>query len=253
MKNKFVVVITRAESQSERLQQLLQESGFDVFLLPAIKIGYLRPTAQALSIIKQLNNAAFDWIVFTSVNGVRGLAAMQSGITIPPAIRVAAVGRKTAAALSEVFARDPDLVPAKADAGSLLGELSPVVSEKSRVLLVTGSKNTELLHEGLLACGAAVEKLCVYKSSANPDAASGFQSLSAIPADKLIFTFFSPSAVKSVLGLGREGRSILNQAQLVSIGPVTSECLKTEGFSNIMEAEAQHEDSLVALLTRRFK
>ena len=110
------VVVTRAREQASELRARLEALGADVLELPSIAIEPLAFDVPDL--------AAYEWVVFTSVNGVlgffdRGLAGAGLDARALGAVRVAAIGPGTASALAARGVR-PDLVPERFVAESLL-------------------------------------------------------------------------------------------------------------------------------------
>ena len=122
--------------------------------------------------------AGYEWLVFTSVNGVRRLlrprprAPPASTPARWPGLRVAAIGPGTARALAR--ARHPRRSPARA----LRRRVSPggvpaPADAGARVLLARAERRRDVLPDGLGARGYAVDVLPVYRTvPATPDPAA---------------------------------------------------------------------------------
>ena len=125
------MVVTRAREQVSGLRLRLEELGAEVLELPAIEISPIEVTVPDLS--------RYEWLVFTSPNGVR--AFFHDGLT--PAgldaralagLRLAAIGPGTAHTLATRGLR-ADLLPERFVAESLLEAFPPPSTPDSRVLL----------------------------------------------------------------------------------------------------------------------
>jgi uroporphyrinogen-III synthase len=101
------VVVTRPADQARPLVERLEALGHDVAVCPLIEIEPTGPD--------EVDVSCYDWLVVTSANAARELAARMRG---RPA-RVAAIGPGTAAALPH----EPDLVPRVSTQEGLLAEL----------------------------------------------------------------------------------------------------------------------------------
>jgi uroporphyrinogen III methyltransferase/synthase len=230
------VLVTRPVEQAGGLVDLLSELGAEVLIQPAIEI---RPPADWAAVDGALVRLAeFDWIVFSSVNGVDGLLARLLDATRgAPAdlralggIQIAAIGSATAQRLAEYHLR-ADLVPdefrAEALAEALVGH-----AQGKRILLVRASRGREVLAETLVAAGAIVEQVVVYQSldveSPAPEIAERLR------AGRIDFVTVTSSAIARSLAQLFGGD--LAKARLASISPVTSETLRELGFVPAVEA-----------------
>src|SRR5262249_55443693 len=160
------VVVTRAREQASELRMELETLGAEIVELPAITIEPLPFTVPDL--------AAYQWVVFTSVNGViawfdRGLAAKGQDARAFAGVKVAAIGPGTAAALVSrgIVA---DLVPERFVAESLLDAFPDPSPAGGRVLLARAEQARDVLPDGLAARGYDVEVIAVYRAvTAAPD------------------------------------------------------------------------------------
>src|SRR5690349_24958028 len=91
------VVVTRAEGQSVQLVAMLREAGAVPIVFPTISIVPLDDTSELDAALQRL--ATYDWVIFTSVNGVKNVLARLEALGIPPTVfdvcKVAAVGPAT--------------------------------------------------------------------------------------------------------------------------------------------------------------
>lgn len=155
------ILITRPVEQATRLAQLIRDAGGEPILFPAVEIEALPETAIA-SFLKRLEY--FDLIVFVSPNAAR--VAWPHILTnggIPVQAKVAAVGPGTVAELKKNGVENIISPREGFDSGALLGELSDMRLEGSRVLIVRGQGGREFLAEALRARGATVEYFECYR------------------------------------------------------------------------------------------
>jgi len=228
-----VIVVTRAREQSGPLVDLLEAAGGRVLLVPTIAIEppeSWEPLDEALGRL-----ADYDWVVFTSVNGVamvrRRLRARERGPEALAGARVAAIGPATAAAL-ERFGCRVDLTPteyvAEALADGLRGRLAP----GARVLLPRAAEAREVLVRELAAMGARVDEVPAYRTRpASEGAARLREALAARQVD--VVTFTSPSTVRHFAALFRPGelRTLMADVVVAAIGPITRAAAAAVGLT----------------------
>ncbi|MGZ8763292.1 MAG: uroporphyrinogen-III C-methyltransferase, partial [Acidimicrobiia bacterium] len=208
------IVVTRAREQASELRTRLEELGADVIELPSIAIAPLEFTRPDLG--------SYSWLVFTSANGVghffdRALVAKGLDARALGHLRIAAIGPGTAAALVERGVH-ADLLPERFVAESLLDAFPPPASPGVRVLLARAETARDVLPEGLLAAGYAVDVLPLYRTETATPAAVVLEQVRAGDVDAVTFT--SSSTVTNFCDL--VGPLPEPGPAVVSIGPVTS-------------------------------
>lgn len=158
------VVVTRPEHQAASLCALLETAGARVLRIPALSIEPLADPAAACVALARL--ARFDLVIFVSANAVEHALRLLGGR--PPTLdwpRIAAVGPATAAALERRGLR-VDLVPRpRHDSEALLAlpELAAPEVFGRRVAIFSGEGGREVLARTLLARGARVDRIPVYR------------------------------------------------------------------------------------------
>jgi len=109
----------------------------------------------------------FDWLVFTSDNGVKfffqRLSACGKDARRLSKAKIACIGKTTADCLREL-AISADLVPELESSAGLLREFKKINMKGKRVLLPQSEIASAEMPNGLLKMGAAVEKMPVYKT-----------------------------------------------------------------------------------------
>lgn len=225
------VLVTRPVEQSEALRDRLEELGAQVLVQPAIEIVPPADWAAVDAALARLHQ--YDWLVFSSANGVRFLLdrlCSKRDLRQTGAVRLAAIGPGTADALAGYRLR-ADLVPAEYRAESLAEALAPQARGR-RFLLARASRGREVLAEQLRAAGGQVDQVVVYQShdvaAADPDVAA------ALAKGGIDWVTVTSSAIaRSLVKLfGAE----LRRARLASISPVTSATLSELGHEPAVEA-----------------
>lgn len=244
------VLVTRPRRQSAGLQKRLEELGAAVYALPAIEIGGPPDPAAVAQTLARLND--FQWLVFTSVNGVEAfLAALEAGGRDWRALghlRLAAIGPRTADALRARHLH-ADVVPSVYCSETLAAELAPRVAGQ-RVLLARADRGREILRE-LLATVAEVSQLAVYSQldAVEADAAI-LERLRSGGIDYLTLT--SSNIVRSLARLldAESKRRLGTQVRVVTISPVTSAAARECGIPVHAEAVDYTIDGVVAALLK---
>lgn len=236
------VVVTKARSSSRELRRLLSEAGAIVIDCPMIQIGKAAPTAASNKMLQVLDQ--YNWIVFTSVNGVRGffrrLKARGKDARAVATCRIAAVGPVTARSLRR-FGLLADVVPDKHNAAGLLRALANVDLGSSKVLLPRGDIAGHELPNGLRAAGAGVDELIVYRTLPATPSVSQIGALGQA-SDAILFC--SPSAVRRFVALDMNA----NGAAVACIGQTSAEAAREAGLSVDVVAERSSSSGLVSAL-----
>lgn len=233
------VVVTRARVQASGLVARLRALGAEVVEAPAIEIT--DPDDGGAALRSATNRIGeFDWIVFTSPNGVRRTFAHVPDTRALGGVGVAAIGPGTAEALAEVRVV-PDLLPERFVAEGLLDVFPAPPPAGGRVLLARAAVARDVLPDGLVAAGWQVEVVPAYRTvTALLD-----EEVRTRIADADAVTFTSSSTVTNLLSA--VGADAL-PATIVSIGPVTSATARDLGLTVTAEAEQHTIDGLVAML-----
>jgi uroporphyrinogen-III synthase len=240
------VVVTRARHQAENLCTLLQSAGAEVARLPLLEV--VPPTDP-----RPLESAATElamvrWLVLTSANSVHALLERAGG-ALPPALRIAVVGRRTAAALRE-YGIEPTLTAKESRSEGLAAILDPHLGRQERVLLPQAADAREGLAQKLVEAGAEVVRVVAYEKRTPDNAAALATTL--FGDDELGWvTFTSPSIVRALVAvLGDAWTRARSSLQALSIGPVTTAELEKQGAPFVVEAETPSDEGLLRSLER---
>ncbi len=243
------IVVTRPEGQAASLIAQLATLGATVLHAPTIRIGD-PPSYTALdAALRHL--PSYDWIVWTSANGVARTVARLETLGLDPGLvrscQLAVIGDATARTLT-MFGYTADLVPPQAVAESLRETLIAAgVGAGSRLLVPQPVTSRDLLATGLRAAGAVVDVVPAYQTELNTDAAANLrQWLAAGRIDCALVT--SPSTVRGLLALLDGDLEALRRIPLACIGPVTADAARALGIEPALVATVHTNDGLVAAL-----
>ena len=248
------VVVTRNREQIGLLSKKLEAVGAEVLEIPLIEISEDRHPETADDVFAEF--WSYEWIVFSSANGVRyffeEFYRRYSDIRALGGIRFAAIGEATQREI-ESHRIEVELVAEKATAEGFAEALIATDSlDNAKVLVVTGNRNRRVLVEKLNAAMAIVDELPVYKTElAELEENRIVKDFRERGADYLIFT--SSSAVSSFVAQAKSLKLAPNAVspKALSLGPLTSEKLRSHGITVALEASKQTLDTLVAELVKR--
>lgn len=234
------VLLTRPRDQADSLRRLTG-LGADVMLQPAIRITDPPDWAPVDTALARLDR--YDWLVFSSVNGVRylldRLCRGQGDLRRLGQVKLAAIGPATAEELRRYRLR-ADLIPGEYRA-EILAEQLAAEAPGQRFLLARASRGREVLAERLSAAGGTVDQIVVYSSTdvkaADPRVAA------ALSAGRIDWVTVTSSAIaRSLVALFGDA---LRQSKLASVSPVTSEALRQLGYEPAAEATQYTMEGLI--------
>lgn len=237
-----MVVLTRPEGRGADWKEALADAGAAVSELPLIAISFEPDDAVLSEVLDGINQ--YDWVVFTSANGVRGFFdrffERFTDIRSVGGARFACVGPATERQL-RAYHLDSDLTAVQADARALGQELIEKHDiENQKVLLVTGNLNSPELPRMLSDGGLAiVDVLRVYGTEENPVGASPEAAeFRRRGADAIVFA--SPSAVESFIHQAASLRpeAGARQPKAVAVGPTTADAVRRAGIPLAATASA---------------
>lgn len=250
------VVVTRTREQASQLSRQLLELGAEVLEIPTIKI--VPPDNKQDLMDALLGLGEYDWIVFTSPNGVDAFfdyffKAFEDLRDIG-GVRIAAVGAVTAQKLRDLHLK-VDLMPDEYVAKKIVAAFRGYESiENLRILLVRAQVANADLPKGLEEAGAIVDDIAIYKTVPETEDRNGAAArFGEAGADWITFTssstvqnfhtrFNLPALVKQHPRL-----------KLASIGPETSKALAELGLKPTVQAREHTIDGLVHALQRYSK
>ena len=241
------VGVTRPVTQSAGVVGRLVQLGAEPVLMPTIEILPPVSSSEVDSVLDRLDE--FDWIVFTSANGVAGLLGrlwdVGADLRRLSNCRLAAIGPATAEALAGYRLR-ADLVPESFRAEAL-GEALGSRVEGARVLWARASRGRDVLPDLLEKAGADLHQLVVYRNEDVEGWPAG--TVERLAAGRLDWIgLSSPSIARGVARLARSADVSLDSTRLASISPVTSQAAREVGLEVSVEAETSPWDGLLAAI-----
>lgn len=197
------IVVTRAQHQADEFVAELEQYGARVMVCPTIEISALDSYELLDEAIEHLYG--YDWIIFTSVNGVdhffARLHASGHETSELDELKVCAIGEATAERLSDLHVH-VDVVPDEFKAEGVFAELERFVGgrdnlSKLNVLIPRASVARDYLPRALQEAGARVDVVPAYRTSLPADLDRG-RVAAMLSGDADCIAFTSASTVKNL-------------------------------------------------------
>jgi uroporphyrinogen III methyltransferase/synthase len=234
------IVVTRARAQASEFTGRLEALGAEVIEFPTIEV--VPPTSYAALDAALGRLGDYQWVVFTSVNGVRAflerLAAVGRDTRDLGGTRLAAIGSETARALARAHLR-ADAVPEEYRAEALAAALGNVSVRGQRILLPRAAGARAVLPDTMRALGAEVDEVETYRTRPPAGATEEVRGLLA-GGEVDLLTFASSSTVRNFVDLlGAEGLRVAltrprrcdgRRVEVGCIGPVTAQTARALGL-----------------------
>jgi uroporphyrinogen III methyltransferase/synthase len=213
------VLVTRSREQASALSERLRELGAQPLEYPAIEIAPPKDIAPLDEAIARL--ATYDWLIFTSTNGVRALADRMNekgaDIRALGRLKIAAVGPATAQAVQD-YGLSVDYMPEVYTTREIAAGIGDVAGE--RILLPRAAQAPKQLAQALRGKGAVVDEVAAYRTLA----VGAADELKALLEDAQIdiVTFTSSSTVRNLVRMLGGDIERLRGPTVACIGPVTA-------------------------------
>jgi uroporphyrinogen III methyltransferase/synthase len=230
------IVVTRAQEQAGELSGRLRSLGGDAIELPVISIQPPEDSAPLDLAIAHL--ADYDWLIFTSVNGVRFfLERLDHSAHDLRSLKakICAIGPATRQAIEDLHLK-VDLMPDEYVAESLVAAFASEQLNGKRILLPRAALARDVIPTELSKLGARVDVVEAYRNIIPENATSRAQEILAGDERPDWITFTSSSTVDNTIAVA--GRGALEGVRIASIGPVTSNTVRQHGLT--VDAEAKH-------------
>jgi uroporphyrinogen III methyltransferase/synthase len=251
------IVVTRPRAQAAALADLLEDRGAEVITFPTIAIA---PPADPAALDRAVGAArGYDWIVFTSANGVQAFferfAAAERDVRELASVRLAAIGPETAAELGRRLLR-PAVVPGDYRAEGLLDALAAEDLRGRRILLPRAAGARAILPDELRRRGAEVDEVLAYRTVL-PSGAGVAALVAALEAGEVdAVTFTSSSTVRNFVAmLGQPALARVGAdggPAVACIGPVTAETARELGLRVDVVPSAYTVPALASALADHF-
>jgi uroporphyrinogen III methyltransferase / synthase len=260
------IVVTRAREQASALSERLRAAGAEPIEYPVIAFAPPDDWSLLDRALREIDG--YDWVIFTSVNGVRYTLDRMRDLGVDPqrlnGLKLAAIGPATAAALQDAGLR-ASFVPNEFVAEAVLAQIGDVSAD--RILLPRADIARELLADGLEAKGATVDNVVAYRTVLGTGEARtenqepGSDRVVGLLRDRGIdaVTFTSSSTVKNFFArldqsgvTNDEARDLLHRVTIAAIGPITANTAREFGLHVAIEAEKYTIDGLMDALIEVF-
>ncbi len=234
------IVVTRARQQASELVDRLSALGAECLECPTIETAPPDDYSPLDSAIE--NTAEYEWIVFTSVNGVdfffNRLFEKGKDTRCLGGLKTASIGPATEKRLLE-FGIKSDIVPESYRAEAVVEAFKRIDVKGKKILLPRAKEARPVLPVELTKMGARVDEIIAYVTNEVRDSAAQLcESLEKEEVD--LVTFTSSSTVRNfqtLLPRGKQG-ALMNKVVVASIGPITSDTAKELGFTVDITAES---------------
>ena len=234
------IIVTRAREQASDMVKRLSDLGAECLEFPTIKVVPPEDTTPLKGAIERLPD--YNWIVFTSVNGVKFffdlLFDAEKDVRALAHLNTAAIGPATAAELLK-YGLKSDIIPKNYRAESVVEAFSQEPLNGKKILLPRAKEARPVLPVELRKMGAEVDEVIAYVTEkVRENVEMLIDQLEKKAIDLISFT--SSSTVKNFKTLLPEDRfnSLMEGIAIASIGPITSETAKGLGFDVRVTAES---------------
>jgi uroporphyrinogen III methyltransferase/synthase len=234
------IVVTRARQQASDLVRRLSDLGAECLEFPTIKVVSADNPVPLDEAVKNLS--VYDWIIFTSVNGVKfffdHLFGTDKDVRALNHLHTAAIGPATAEKLFE-YGLKSDIVPQNYRAEAVVDAFRKIKLEGKKILLPRAKEARPVLPVELRKMGAEVDEVTAYlteKVRGNVD-----QLLERLEAKTIdLITFTSSSTVQNFKDLlpPDNFKQLIKGITIASIGPITTETAIESGFEVAITAKS---------------
>jgi len=248
------ILVTRSREQASGLSRAIEQLGGEPVEFPTIAITAPEdnmPLEQALP-----NLSAYQWLIFTSVNGVTyffdTLRRLNGDIRDLTGIKICAIGPQTGHALQKM-ALQVTYIPTEFRAEAIVEGLRDKLAAGDRVLLPRADIARKILPEALTTLGAQVDEVTAYRTVLGTGNAELIRDMLAQGSIDLI-TFTSSSTVRNFVTLLEAAApgQLVGAAKVASIGPITSATARELGLPVHIEAHEYTINGLVQAILAYF-
>ncbi|CDQ39422.1 MULTISPECIES: uroporphyrinogen-III synthase [Virgibacillus] len=235
------ILITREKKKTAAFSEKIKQLGGVPIEIPLLRIECSKTKENHLD-FKRLDT--FDWILFTSSNGVDCFFQLANYYQVNQDIlhtkNIAVVGRKTEETLI-LYGRKADFIPSTYNAATMAEEFLTSYPDATSILLVRGNRSRDVLPNRLKAAEKAFTAMEVYETHANYSMKNKLRE-QLLNSQIDYITFTSPSTVESFV----EMTTMDVAATCVCIGSTTKQRAKELGFSSILMPSEYTIDGMIA-------
>ncbi len=246
------VLVTRSREQASVLSRKIEQLGGEPWEFPTIDV--IEPEDYTPLDTAVSNLAAYQWVIFTSVNGVKyffnRLRAMKKDVRALNGVKICAIGPKTREALEERGLM-VDYVPGEYRAEEIIAGLTGKVKPGDRILLPRADIARRILPEALTEMGAEADEVTAYRTVLGAGNAKLLREM--LEQKKInVITFTSSSTVRNFVKLiGADNLTdLLSGVMVASIGPITSNTARELGIDVTVEASEYTINGLIDAIVK---
>jgi len=251
------IVVTRAREQASEFRRMLESLGAETIEFPTIEVIAPETWGPLDRAIEKLHG--YDWLVFTSVNGVRffldRLQVLGKDVRDLKGIKIGVIGPKTAE-MWERFGIHPDLMPDEYRAEAVVGAFQEKGIQGAKILIPRAVEAREVLPDDLRKAGAHVDVVPAYRTiRPDHDTEKVRERLRKGTIDMVTFTSSSTvtNFVKMFTADGDELHKWMEPVAVACIGPITAKTAEENGINvSVMPTEYTIE-ALTEGITRFFR
>jgi len=246
-----VFISTRPVDQSAELEKLLSEESATLISMPTIEVKPLPLSEFAWQHLKNLDS--FNWVVFTSPNGLRYFFArlfeLQNHYSLPEHLKIAVVGKKTAASL-ECYGTSASFINLGNTAEDFVVDFFHRVNLGERVLFPIGNLARTVIEEKI-SKKAECTRILFYETVL-PEAIND-EALQLILDDQYdMIVLTSPSSCNNLLHLV-SGKIDPSKLRLVCIGQTTSAEVIRNGLEPLITAGTANSQGIYSAILNHFQ
>jgi uroporphyrinogen-III synthase len=245
-----IFISTRPAGKSTELRELLNIYGAELLEMPMIEVMSVELTENEKDTLADVKQ--FNWLIFTSSNGITYFFEQLKTITGSTNIgnaKIAVVGKRTAKELTK-FENKADYINTGNTADDLANELKLLFGKSfPKVLLTLGNLAGNTLEENLKDV-AFLKRLNIYETVLPKQLSNkAFDHILNDTYEMLIFT--SSSGVINFWQL-MENRINLNSLRAACIGTSTSETLKEKGIEPLVTATSMNSEGIASAIVEYY-
>ena len=228
-----IIISTRTASEQDDLKEYLTEKGAKVLEFPLIEIVQSEIDERITNVLSEISQ--FDWLIFTSKNGVFRLFKIFDSLNIPQSkltgVKIATIGSKTSEEL-EKFGFSSSFESSGRTSSDMIVELKyHVVKQNENVLLVLGELAKSNLEDELNSI-ANITRVNVYRTIETVN--FPVEVIDYIKQDKYdLLVFTSPSGFRHFMKIMKENNCI-KDFKIACIGDTTGEEVEKFGFRSLL-------------------
>ncbi|NVN94535.1 MAG: hydroxymethylbilane synthase [Bacteroidetes bacterium] len=246
-----IIISTRAIESGDSLPDLLKSQGANVISLPMIEVSPAQLENSEKELLNKLSD--FDWIFFTSKNGVlnffKHLSDLKGSTALPENIKIAVIGSRTASEL-DYYGYAPSFISKGNTSEDFLTEFYNVVNPiNQKVLLSLGNLADDTLINKL-SKENKVERINVYQTEKPKSVdTSILEIIKQNKYDLIVFT--SPSTFYNFCSFYEKDK--IQHLKMASIGSTTTKAIEEAGYSPIITAKMSKAEGLSESISEYFK